>query len=72
MRPTRVTGLLRRLTTSYHVLADRARTRRAALTAARVDPQRALHDRDVRGPFVRSFAPATLLQARRPPLGPTI
>ena len=65
-------GLLRRLTTSYHVLADRPRTRRSALAAARLDPSRALRDRDVRGPFLRSFAPAKLLKARRPPLDPTV
>jgi len=59
-------GFLRRLASSHHILVERSPARRSALEAMRLSPRRALLDRDVRRPLVRSFLPARLLQARRP------
>ncbi len=59
-------GLLRQLASSHHVLVDRRAARKSALEAMRLAPRRALRDRDVRRPLVRSFLPARLLHARRP------
>jgi glycosyltransferase involved in cell wall biosynthesis len=59
-------GFLRRLAESNHVLVRPSETRRAAFAAARLSPLRALADKQVRGPLLRSFVPAALLRRRRP------
>jgi glycosyltransferase involved in cell wall biosynthesis len=59
-------GFLRQLSSSHHVLVERQAARRCALEAMRLDPRRALTDRDIRRPLVRSFLPARLLRFRRP------
>jgi glycosyltransferase involved in cell wall biosynthesis len=59
-------GLLRQLASSHHVLVERRAARKSALEAMRLAPRAAWRDRDIRRPFVRSFLPVRLLQARRP------
>jgi hypothetical protein len=59
-------GFLRQLSSSHHVLVERQAARKSALGAMRLDARRALLDRDIRRPLVRSFLPARLLHFRRP------
>jgi len=59
-------ALLRRLAEANHILVRGPQTRRAAIAAARLQPLRAIADRQVRGPLVRSFLPASMLRRRRP------
>ena len=59
-------GFLRQLSSSHHVLVERRAARKSALEAMRLAPRAAWRDRDIRRPFVRSFLPVRLLQARRP------
>jgi len=59
-------GFLRQLSSSHHVLIEPRAARESALEAMRLAPRSAWRDRDIRRPFVRSFLPARLLQARRP------
>jgi glycosyltransferase involved in cell wall biosynthesis len=59
-------ALFRRLTEANHILVRGSQTRRAAIAAARLLPMRAFADRQVRGPFIRSFLPASMLSRRRP------
>jgi glycosyltransferase involved in cell wall biosynthesis len=59
-------GFLRQLSSSHHVLVEREAARKSALEAVRIDARRALRDRDIRRPLVRSFLPARLLHLRRP------
>jgi glycosyltransferase involved in cell wall biosynthesis len=59
-------ALLRRVATSQHVLVRTRESRRAALAALRLAPARALRDREVRRPLLRSFLPDSVLRRRRP------
>jgi glycosyltransferase involved in cell wall biosynthesis len=59
-------ALFRRLAEANHILVRSTETRNAAFAAARLLPMRAIADRQVRGPLIRSFLPASLLNRRRP------